>query len=371
MLHLFNKVYLEFDDKIEINFDRVVISEANGYPMHTELDRVSAGALIAHGANYNDVVGNDFVNFINQLLKHGQVTGKKIIVYCDRNAYRKFIAQWFRSIIPALDVATFKTLVDYTIYKERVLSNTELSSVTSLSMQTLFSDLGNFEQEFNDTEPLTAAESTLLKAMNLNLSYEFLIADYLAGSDNHKSKLTKTLHLFLKRFVQEQFVDNRMMVLMNLTNYRMQQALGIDPATVDITKANPLENIPALKYYADPTIWDMSNEVKNGIYGVINLKGINQEQMQGLKNTLLTVFEKFEGMQTNFTVFEGVKFFDAATRDSLTTEELDGILDIMVNNPFDTCFVPRYDFENVNYPLMLYFFAQKKNNKDLSKYRLL
>ena len=371
MLHLFNKVYLEFDDKIELNFDRVVISEENGVPIYSELDRVTAGALIAYGKTYNDVVGDNFVNFVNQLLKHGQVTGKKIIVYCDRNAYRKFIAQWFRSIIPSLDVSTFKTLVDYTIYKERVLSNTELSSVTSLSMQTLFSDLGNFEQEFNDTEKLTAAESNLLKAMNLNLSYELLVADYLSGSAQYESKLTKTLHLFLKRFVQEQLVDNRMMVLINLTNYRMQQALGIDPAMVDITKTNPLEGIPSLKYYADPAIWDMSSDVSNGIYGVINLKGITSEQMKGLTDTLLMVFEKFEGMQTNVTVFEGIKYFDAATRNTLTKEELNGILDIMVNNPFDTCFVPRYDFENVNYPLMLHFFAQKKNNKDLTKYRLL
>ena len=30
MLHLFNKVYLEIDDKIEINLDRVVISNTHG-----------------------------------------------------------------------------------------------------------------------------------------------------------------------------------------------------------------------------------------------------------------------------------------------------------------------------------------------------
>ena len=370
MLHLFNKVYLEFDDKIEINFDRVVISEQNGFPMNIELDRVSSGELLAHGRTYDEVVGIDFVGFVEKLHKQGQLTNKKLIIYCDRNAYRKFIAQWFRSIIPALDLATFKTLVDYTIYKERVLSNTEFSSVTSLSMQTLFSDLGNFEQEFRDTEQLTELEANALKAMDLSLSYEFLIADYLSGSTRYESELTKTLHLFLKRFVQEQFVDNRTMVLINLTNYRMQQALGIDPESVDITKPNPLANIPALTYYADPDIWDMSSDVSNGVYGVINLKNMTTEQMAGLTNTLLTVFEKFEGMQTNVTVFEGVKYFDAATRDTLTKEELNGILDIMVNNPFDTCFVPRYDFENVNYPLMLHFFAQKKN-KDLTKYRLL
>ena len=56
MLHLFNKTYLEFDDKIEINFDRVVISDQYGIPMHQELDKVSYGELIQFGKSFDEVV---------------------------------------------------------------------------------------------------------------------------------------------------------------------------------------------------------------------------------------------------------------------------------------------------------------------------
>ena len=34
MLHLFNKIYLEHDDNIELNIDRVVISETNGVAIY-------------------------------------------------------------------------------------------------------------------------------------------------------------------------------------------------------------------------------------------------------------------------------------------------------------------------------------------------
>ena len=63
MLHLFNKVYLDFDSKIEINLDRVVISEQNGYPIYQALGLVAQGELFAFEKSL-DSIAPDFIAFL-------------------------------------------------------------------------------------------------------------------------------------------------------------------------------------------------------------------------------------------------------------------------------------------------------------------
>ena len=46
MLHLFKKVYIEFDTRMSVQHDRVVISDDLGYPMHDELGKIAGGTLI-------------------------------------------------------------------------------------------------------------------------------------------------------------------------------------------------------------------------------------------------------------------------------------------------------------------------------------
>lgn len=48
MLHLFNKVYLEFDHKINVDIDRVVISNQFGIQMSTEFEKYTYGRLLAY-----------------------------------------------------------------------------------------------------------------------------------------------------------------------------------------------------------------------------------------------------------------------------------------------------------------------------------
>jgi hypothetical protein len=120
MLHLFNKVYLEFDDKIEINFDRVVISEKYGIQMLQLLDQVAYGKLITFGKSYDEVIDGDFYKFIESVRDFGIESNKKIIIYCDKSSYKKFTAQWFKSTLPNLNFDAFKTIVDHTIYNQRI-----------------------------------------------------------------------------------------------------------------------------------------------------------------------------------------------------------------------------------------------------------
>ena len=88
-------------------------------------------------------------------------------------------------------------------------------------------------------------------------------------------------------------------------------------------------------------------------------------------NTLLQVFEKFEGMQINQTVFSIKDYVTCACDETLSDEDMDSLLSIVTQEPFDTSLVPRFDFQNVNFPLLQFFLSEKFNERDLSKYRLL
>jgi hypothetical protein len=351
MLHLFNKVYLEFDHKINVDIDRVVISNQFGIQMSTEFEKYTYGRLLAYAKTLEEL--NDeivFEDLILQLKGHGNQNNKKIIIYCDKENYLKFIATWMNIMMPTLDFDTFKDIANLTIYRERCVSNTQLSSQNAVTIDSIFEEFTSTDWQYAWDNKIDGQISPAL--MGVNISYEFLLANYLAGNRDYVEPLLSTAHRFLRRFFQEQFTDNRQMVLLNINNHRFQEALGFS-GTADIT-GNPLKNIETLKYYADTQIWKETTTVSSGVYGICTLSGLSQEKIDGLRNTILKVFNQFEGMQTNTTVFEGFRWLEIACRDEMTQEEFDDIIDTISASPFDTCLIPRFDFENINFPLFLH-----------------
>ena len=111
MLHLFNKVYLEFDDKIDVNLDRVVISNRYGIPMSQNIEKISYGKVIHFSKNLNELNSTiSFENLITELKLHGDSSGKKIMIYCDKQNYIRFMATWFKLVLPNLDYITYVDL---------------------------------------------------------------------------------------------------------------------------------------------------------------------------------------------------------------------------------------------------------------------
>ena len=360
MLHLFNKVYLEFDHKINVDIDRVVISNEFGNQMSAEFEKYTYGRLIRYAKTLEEL--NDkivFDDFILELKGHGSYSNKKLIIYCDKNNYLKFIASWMKLVMPTLDFNTFKDISNLTIYRERCVSNTQLSSQNAVTIDSIFEEFTTTDWQYGWDNKINGQLSPAV--MGVNISYEFLLANYLAGNREYIEPLLLTVHRFLRRFFQEIFTDNRQMVVLNINNHRFQQALGFS-GTADIT-GNPLKNIEVLKYYNDSQIWSTPTTVSSGVYGICNLSNLPQEKITGLRNTLFNIYNSFEGMTTNTTVFEAFNWLEIACRDEMTQEEFDEIIKIISASPYDTCLIPRFDFENVNFPLFLHI-LRKYNDGD-------
>ena len=367
MLHLFNKIYLELDDKIELNYDRVVIGTC-GVPLADRVADVTNGQLLSYSTTYPD----NFVNFITTIKSFTDTSNKKLIIYADKTNYIKIFVEWIKTILPNLDLSSFNKLKDLTVYKERVINNTQLQTVGSLNMTQLWEGLCDLTDTFNNTT-ISDEQRSSIKSLNLNYSYEYLLSDYFSGSTNYTSSLNTTVHKFLIRWFKEAFTDNREMVLMNLLNKTFQTGLSFTESDINLTSSNPISGVSSLQYYADETIWEQKDTISSGVYGICNLEGINQTQVDGLRTLIKKVYADVEGMEINRTMFSAFDYLEYAVKDSISNTEMNTILDFVVANPFDTCLIPKFDFQNVNFVLIQHIFNLKRDNSTeaLTKFRLL
>jgi hypothetical protein len=361
MLHLFNKTYLEFDDKIDLNFDRVIISDVNGVSILDSLDKVVQGKLLKYGKNLDNF---NFVNLITEINSHGLSSNKKVIIYCDKLNYIKFITKWLKTILPNLDLNNFSKLIELTIYKERVISNSQMQSVIPVKQDILWEGLGDVSSSFNSIT-VSSEDKQSIKNLNLKYSYEFVLADHFSGSVNYTSSLKTVVHLFLQRWFKELFKDNREMVLLNLLNKNFQTALNFNETNIDLTSSNPIGVVSSLQYYSDNTIWSKEN--------ICAIEGLEQQQIDGLRNLVKKIYSDVEGMEIDNAVFGMLDYLEYAAKTSITTEELNTILNFVVENPFDTCLIPKFDFQNVNFVFVQHLLNLKRDNNTgvLTKFRLL
>ena len=78
-------------------------------------------------------------------------------------------------------------------------------------------------------------------------------------------------------------------------------------------------------------------------------------------------------MEINRTMFSAFDYLELAVKDTITETEMNIILNFVIENPFDTCLVPKFDFQNINYVFLHHLLNLKRDNniEALTKFRLL
>src|SRR6056300_62420 len=102
MFHLFKKIYLAHENIIDVNFDRVVISQTNGVAARDYL-QAHHGQLLSYGQSMTDLIGDgktysSFTNMLDTLATKSNETGKRIVIYVDNNNFTKFIVNWYKTV---------------------------------------------------------------------------------------------------------------------------------------------------------------------------------------------------------------------------------------------------------------------------------
>jgi hypothetical protein len=375
MFHLFNKIYLHFDDDINLNYDRVVISELNGVPVFDLLKKSVKGKLIDFKNNFEDF---NFTNLIETLYNHGELSNKKVIVYCDKINYSKFITKWLKLILPNLNLESYKQYIKLLIYRERLIaSNIEGRYLGSENNNTYWSSYEVFENLDNifKNTIIFEEETIKIKSLDLKYSYEFLLSSYFSGSQKHLNLLKSTSHCFLRRWFLEILKDNRNHLFYNILNNKFKSGLNYEDSDVDFYHHNPIKNIPSLKYFSDESIW-LEDKIKLNNFNYVNLVNLTQEQIDGLKNLFFKIFNishEIEGVELKQYEVGIFNFFEYVTKNEITTSELNSLLDFVMEYPMDVLLIPKFDFHNVNVVFMSHIFNLKKENdiEKISKFQLL
>ena len=355
MLHLFNKVYLEIDDKIEIDLDRAVISNTHGLQLADALTRHSSGVLLSYTTDGSTV---DYKKLFEDIKTHTDESGKRFFIYCDAENFVRIAAGWYKSV-SNVERSQFELLLNTHIHKER----------TQQGRNWIGDDeqyIASIANQYNLFDTTTAFNPSL---GDVNLSFELYLATYLADNTNGTavSKLQKQMSMFMRRMYQEIFVDIKSMLLLNILSPSLQTVLG--GSGKDLTNFSEL---PKIAIFLDTAIWNDSKPLVVGSESAFDWSGMTSAKATSIGETISDIHTNFEGFVHDSVNLCHWPFLQYVVGKDLTSTELTEVISSIISTPSDYFFIPKSDTINVNYVLCTHLANLKtaSNTAALSKFAI-
>jgi hypothetical protein len=304
MFHLFDKVYLVNDALINVNFDRVVISQEYGLKMYEALDKVAGGYLFAYGTSIDEVLsGSSFVEFIQTLKNKTQESNKKIIIYADDINFSKFLSMWFKSIFINISFEDAWRIVSDYINKEKFFKNYRMSSVTTqLDIFTLLTEK-QFSTDFTD------AASYDLGNLSQLLSVELLLANFIT-TGTYKEELKSSIKKILTRSLTEIAIEVKCSFVKNFNKSHYPNL------------AKDFEFFSNSSIYTAQSLGQVST-----INNVVNLQTATEFDITKFKNISSHVLLEWEQIQPQSATFSLINFVDMIRKDNISDSDLQTIIE--------------------------------------------
>lgn len=353
MLHLFDKVYLEHDGYINIQFDRAVISPYTGHEILPGLDKMGYGKLLFYSTDKSVV---DFNRLFNDIKEHCDQSNNRFIIYCDWATYAFIIAGWYKKFTNYTK-DQFVQLLRTQNFKEKTLSIGSARGDIRDELLNHF-DVWDNMQPFNVNLP------------NITLSLELYMANYILDKNTvYRDKVKSLVSNFYRRFRQEMLLDLRVQVFSNILSERLQRFLGAD-GLKDLTQ---LDQIPSYSLFTDPEVWNDNNQNVVGRHSSLDLMSANPTKLYQLNAIYKNMIGSFEdhGVGAKDDTFTD-KLSYIVGKD-LSFVELDDLLETYyLTDPWERPFLPVGDSIMYN-ELILIHLANLKiagNLEELGKYSL-
>ena len=325
MLHLFDKIYIISDKLVNINFDRVVISQEYGVQMSETLDKVAYGNLIAFGTTVDEVLGDsDFSTFIQTLKSKSLESNKKIIIYADDLAFSKFTALWFKSIFRNASVDSAWLILSSYIEKEKLMKGSrEAYTSTTAEIFTLLTE----EQFAND---FTAAQSYDLAGISSGVSFEILLANYISNN-TYKEELKTSIVNILKRSLAELAIEIKYSYVKNFKNSRY-------PVIAD-----------AESFFTNSSIYTQLNLGRvSSQHNVTDLSNATETDIEKFKTIAAMIMLDWEQFQSQSSIFALIEFVDVIRQTEITDANLELIIDFEKSSLGTTRIFSSSDEEKIN-----------------------
>lgn len=303
MLHLFDKVYIASDKLININFDRVVVSQTHGFAMYEELDKVSGGDLVAYGTSVDAILENSsFVGFIETLKNKTQETNKKIIIYADDINFSKIVSVWFKSIFVNISLDDAWLVLSSYIKKEQFMKNSRSGrSSTQYDIHSLLTR-EQFSTDF------ASASGHALENIAHQLSIEFLLANYIS-TGTHKAQLKSSIKTILIRALIDAAIEIKYSFVKNF-NKPTYPSLAQD-----------IEFFTNSTIYTDVALGSVSTHSN-----ITNLITASDSDIVKFKNISTEILLAWEQLHPESAIISLVNFVDMIRQSELSDDDLTALI---------------------------------------------
>lgn len=207
MIHLFSKCYLEIDNKIDIHTDRYVISKENGSDVWENIKDIQRGILYGcqEGIESDNVVSTLASIYFTLKDKEG-----KIVYYVDEESFPKFLAGWYKFLLPNLDSEEASNLYKSIALYHNVYHRFVFQEQNSIEETFLSPDPSAFLKEFRSLEGIsyTDHERYFREMILPNSSFEFKIASFLKDGSLVED-LSSITQVLLTKEVENILIETR------------------------------------------------------------------------------------------------------------------------------------------------------------------
>ena len=336
MLHLFKKVYVATDDYIDVALDRVVISKEHGHDLLESFRAAMPGTLIAYGLEVKNLIGSknlpftDTVDMFDKLGDHSDTTGKRIIIYCDQEAFMKVMALWFKMVFKKTNKAAAVDLLESMVFKHKLFGQGRFTSNNGNTDTNKDLDIKGFGKIFEGAhKPTAARRKKFLDENKASLSLEYLLATYLANGKT-KKELKTVLRILLKKDLEKYLFELKEIFLVHILTKRFMDTLDLEKS-YDFTNYDEIQKdkseFPSL--FFDKNIW---NHV--GMSSASSGKNINFHSITEKHKKSFAKFTKLSGACWNEEgVYEFIKsdiskldFIACISDKEMTDKQLDMII---------------------------------------------
>ena len=407
MIHLFKKVYIETDQKLDVDENRIVISETTGYSVSSNFEEAFIGKLYYCAENFESMLKNfgaeeiaeknkpenqidsgnaiivkedkelfdDFFAFLDFVDKCYEEIQEPLYIHVDQKAFNFFMVHWYKILFLNITFESLSSLLKSYIFLNKIFGSMGNSKARSSEFDLIF-DEENLRSLFNEiTLEEQKCENFVVKNKK-HLSLEFLLSSYYYNKSCLEELITPVSNILKKNIESELYeVKEKVYIHLNSRNFLTQMNLN------ESYDFNNIENITkddnSLSILFDTDIWKKTNSIIEGSSkGTINFSNIDDDKIEKflrIRYAIELSQEEYDNyVATGFfkstrDIFSSIKYF--RKNELLTQEDLEEVLKKDTENIksfFHTLTVP------INFYFLDYLIKSKNSNnlENLEKFVL-
>lgn len=337
MFHLFKKVYVAFDDAINVNEDRIIISAENGVSMLQDLEGVANGELKAYSRSLEEMIGPDkqfenFLLFLNFLNRHFENSNRKLIVYCDKISHQKLITTWLKILLPNVTFDSAYGIISSHIFQVKMFGTSLMSTFSRPYRMNQEENYVSQQEYYSIFESITVNRDvyqSFLTYIKDSVSLEYILASYLYNGSK-KEELKAVALEKLKTGMQNYLLECKAYIISNLLDNSIINKFTPTIA-YNLSNLNDVVNDPAFDVWFEPSLWDYESVTMPHSSGGFYYDRLTQSQKTKIFSHLkiyLDWYKELDKENAGASIFNVVeKMLDIVCKNSMTDSELEFLVD--------------------------------------------